>query len=248
MKKEHETNTALAKNEGSALPAELAGLFNVRDNMEGIEPRLPLIKIVHPAQLFEWPHANDALGVNPAYFDAIIIDITRVNAYWKEDMSDAGAGNPPDCFSMNGVKPDASGNDVQSSDCHACPANQFGSADRGEGRGKACKNMKRIHLLTEEGSVLPYRLSVPPSSLKAVDMYVSILSGQNIPYQTVETRFLLSKLKNKGGIVYSELVLARGPFLTLAQSKAVAELRQQFLGIMRGQGITDEEYAGGITE
>ena len=37
------------------IPDEMRDLFVLADNMEGVIPRLPQIKIIHGAQLFEMP-------------------------------------------------------------------------------------------------------------------------------------------------------------------------------------------------
>lgn len=185
-------------------PGELAGvdMFDLNKNLEGVEPKLPVIKILHGgANLFEMP-----TGEKVESFPCIILDQFRTNAWWKEAYGETGGGAPPDCFSMDGLTPDPSSEDVQSTRCKAgngepgCPMNEFGSA----GRGKACKNMKRVHVLINNSSY-PHRIIIPPTSLAAFDSYISALTDKGAPFQLVYTEFGLKAVTNKDGIGYAEM-------------------------------------------
>ena len=216
-------NTAVALND----------MFDLKENMAGVEARLPQIKIIHQAQMFEMPD-----GEKEKTISGVILDISRANAYWEVSFDTTGGGTPPDCASLDGVKPDPFSGQIQSQTCASCPKNQFGSDG---GRGKACKNLKRLHILMD-GDLLPSRLTIPPSNLKPIDMYVTILTGKGTPYQLVVTEMSLKKVQNKDGIAYSELVLRS---LSKIEDRDAAlrikAMRAEFLGVMRGQTITAEE-------
>lgn len=215
------------------LPIEFKNYFDLKDNMEGVAPRLPQISIVHQGQLFTMPDEEQVKE-----FEGIILDTNRINAWWEQSYDDSGGGTPPQCFSMNGIEPDKGCEMVQASGCSECDKNQFGS----DGRGKACKNMKRVHIILK-GEMLPQRLTLPPSNLKAIDMYISLLTSKGLPYQLVVTQFGLKKANNKDGIAYSEIVLER--IGTVDSSEKALELKQmlrEFKGVMRGQEIVMEEY------
>jgi len=194
-KKKETTDVAVPEKTGVPVGADL---FDVKDQMEGVEAQLPQIKIVHQAQMFVFPD-----GTKEETFRGVILDMNRTNAYWAESFDESGGGSPPTCSSLNGVTPELGTEEVQSStgSCLDCPRNKYGTGKKG---GKACKNMKRIHILVD-GSLMPFRLTVPPSNLKAVDLYVSLLTSQAIPFQLVETEFSLRVAQNKDGIEYSEL-------------------------------------------
>ena len=66
----------------------------------------------------------------------------------------------------------------------------------------ACANRRRVHLLMV-GHVLPLRLNLPPSALRAYDDYATRLSDLNCPIPAVVTTISLTKAKNKDGIEYS---------------------------------------------
>lgn len=230
----------------TALPTELKDHFNLKNNMEGVTPRLPQVGIVHRAELFTLPDETQIKE-----FEGIVLDTNRINAWWKVSYDDSGGGTPPDCFSMNGIEPDMGCEDVQAEKCLECVMNQFGSDTSSIGeakRGKACKNMKRVHIILE-GEMLPHRLTLPPSNLKAIDMYISLLTSKGIPYQLVMTMFKLKKAQNKDGIAYSEIVLERNSLIE--DSEKALELKRmltEFKRVMRGQEIVMEEYVSGEEE
>lgn len=222
------------------LPTEFKNYFNLKENMEGVAPRLPQISIVHQAQLFTMPDDTQVKE-----FEGIILDTNRINAWWEISYDESGGGTPPDCFSMNGIEPDRGCPNVQAATCSECEKNQFGSdiGPKGEAkRGKACKNMKRVHTILD-GEMLPHRLTLPPSNLKAIDIYISLLTSKGVPYQLVMTSFKLKAVQNKEGIKYSEIDLSKNELITdSGKAMEIKRLLSEFKGIMRGQEIVYDEY------
>jgi len=222
----------------SNMPVIGADQFSLKDNMDGVEAQLPAIKIIHQGQMFAFPDESKQLS-----FVGTIIDMNRANAYWPISFDESGGGEPPTCSSLDGITPEMSSEEIQSESgsCIDCPRNQFGSDGK---RGKQCKNMKRIHILGNS-SVMPFRLTVPPTNMKSVDLYVSLLTSQGIPYQLVETEFTLKKVTNKDGIEYSELVMKNlGPCPMVQNKEDAMKLKaliNQWKNIMRGEQITDTE-------
>jgi len=234
-------NKELATKEQSEenLPAELKAKFDLKQNMEGVTPRLPQISIVHQAQLFTFPDETQVKK-----FEGIILDTSRINAWWEQSYDETGGGTPPDCFSMNGVEPDLNCNMPQAKRCAECEKNKFGS----DGRGKACKNMKRVHIMLED-EMLPLRLTLPPSNLKAIDMYISLLTSKGMPYQLVVTNFKLKKTQNKDGIAFSEINPEKVRIITDPEkAEFLSKMLKEFKPVMRGQEIVMEEYGSSDTE
>lgn len=233
-------NKDLSTKVQETLPDELRNEFNLKANLEGVQPRLPQIGIVHQAQLYVFPDESQQKE-----FEGIILDTNRINAWWEKSFDETGGGTPPDCFSMNGIECDQNSNMPQAALCRDCEKNKFGSAvekDGSKGKGKACKNMKRVHIMLE-GEMLPHRMTLPPSSLKAIDDYISRLTSKGLPYQLVHTTFKLKDTKNAKGIKYSEIKPERG--LLITDPKQAANLKQllkDMKPVMRGQEIVLEEY------
>ena len=218
--------------------SEYDDILDLAENMEGVAPRLPQITIVHAGQMFKFSDSDNKADT----ITGVILDTNRANAWWAGAYT--GEGARPDCSSLDGIAPEG-GEMMQAEACAECPQNEYGTSigDDGEaGPGKACKNMRRVHILTAE-SKIPYRLTLPPSGLGAWDQYVTSLTGKSLPYQAVVTTIALIEKRNKKGIAFSEPVfLAEGDPIPPAQVKAVIiPERNNWLSAMRGQDITSEE-------
>lgn len=216
-------------------PEVLGELFDPKDRLSGIELRLQQIGIIHQGQLFEMPN-----GEKRGSFRGTILDICNVNAWWEEHFDKSGGGTPPQCYSMNGVAPHPLSEKIQAAECTTCHRNAFGSDG---GRGKACKNMKRIHIMLP-GERFPKRLTAPPSSLKAVNIYGSLLEDQGMPYPIVDTEFGLKLVSNKDGIKYSELSFEKKGLAakTMEEAQAIKKIRERFMPIMREEPILSTEF------
>lgn len=227
---------AVAKKDAAELTPEMAGeMFDLKENMQGIEPRFPQIAIAHSAQIFVMPDNTKVESIS-----CIILDMNRANAYWEAEFT--GGGTPPDCFSIDGVSPDHSCDKLQAQSCPECEQNKFGT-DR-KGRGKACKNMKRVHVIME-GEMLPYRLTLPPSSIKSVDTYVSLLTSGGTPYQLMRTRISLKQAANNDGIEYAEAVFEKLEAVTdKVEAMQLKEQWNRWKDSLRGQEILSGELGG----
>jgi len=238
----------------TALSKDVTDIFTLEAQMEGVEPRLPQIGIVHRAEMYEMPNETKI-----EEFTGVIIDHNRTNAWWKISYDESGGNTPPDCSSMDAIRPDARVQNPQCESCIACPLNQFGTEtkkDGSPGRGKACKNMKRVHIFLE-GSSLPHRLTLPPSNLKTFDHYVTDLSGRGLRLPVILTRFCLMKSQNQDGIDYSEIDLGYvrnddgSPVVLATTTEEAMEIkanRDGWLSAMRGQEIIADELTSHAEE
>lgn len=97
-------------------------------------------------------------------------------------------GVMPDCFSNDGVRPDASIPTPQCDTCANCPNNAFGSGSNENGAataGKACSDEKLIAVFLPGQGL--YELKVTPASLKNWGLYVKALTSRGIPVGNVFT-------------------------------------------------------------
>lgn len=217
------------------IPAEVSEFFDISKNMEGVVPRLPQIGIIHRGQLFEMPDESKV-----EKFEGILLDQHPANAWWKEDISATGGGSMPDCFSLDGIIPDLTQPKCQSDKCAACKQNQFGS-DLKTGKGKACKNMKRLHILME-GSLLPRRLTIPPTSIKSFETYMTSLVDRGLPYAAVVSIFGLDK-KISEGFEFAEVKITKDRVLKKEELITVANFIRQYRDAARRQEIHADEYS-----
>lgn len=233
MAKNDEEKSLATMGETGITPSQMAEWIQPQDMMDGVEYVPDLITIAHQNQAFQMPDGDLTKS-----FKGQIIDIVNVNAWWRETFDDSGGGTPPQCFSPDGIQPSPSSEDRQSQFCRNCPQNQFGSDG---GRGKACKNMKRVHVFLE-GEMLPSRLVVPPTSMQSINQYVSRLAKRGLAPQFVVTEFGLQSAQNRSGIKYSALDLtmdsllldeSKGEDAVKEQIRAIKQKREELLPIMR---------------
>jgi hypothetical protein len=135
----------------------------------------------------------------------VVLDSVMENVYFEGDFDpDNPAG--PKCYAYareeSALKPHEAVKSPQSEQCSDCPHNQWGTADRG--RGKACKNRRRLgvlsggtitrgdveleedpdHFARAELGILP----LPPTSLNSWGAYVKSLAVTKRPPLAVYTR------------------------------------------------------------
>ena len=210
----------------------------LEENMEGITPEFPQVKIPSGGALaFEVPGDDPENPDTVKELEGVILDHYPVNAYWPAQYS--GEHNPPACSSMDGKVGQAVSDAPvdwagSNRDCSTCPFNQWGSAQ--DGRGKACKNMHRVYLL-REGEIFPILLTLPPTSIPHFKTYIARLSSKLKRYYGVITKIKLKKAQNKGGITYSEAVFGKAADLTPEEVKAMKVLSTQLKSAMRDVAI-----------
>lgn len=131
----------------------------------------------------------------------------------------------------------------QQFDCLNCPMNQWGSEhQRRAGKGKACKEMRRLLLLID-GWSLPATLSLPPTSIKAWDNFCSSLQSKRNAYFAVKTKFALDSAKAAGGETYNIVQVTIDDRITDIESlKLVAEIRKQYRELVSQMPVVAEEY------
>jgi len=216
----------------------------LKENLEGIEFSFPQITILHQeTQKFQLPDESVV-----ASFEGILLDYNRINAYWKIPYDQSGGGTPPDCFSLDGITP-AESCERQSDRCFTCPLGgkeAFGSEvkkDGTKGRGKACKNMKRLHILFPNRQE-PSRLTLPPSNMKVFDVWVQGMTTAAQSFRYWITKFSLDRDHNQEGIAYSKIRLAK-QFEIADTPEKQAKMRalwRKWKPDMREQAILYEEY------
>lgn len=154
----------------------------------------------------------------------IIVHYQDVRAYWKEEFS---GDQPPDC-SSDDCK---TGHGDPGGECSKCPYAAFGSGKGGS--GQACKQIRRLFLLTE-GTFLPFVIALPPTSLKPCRQYMLRVTNAGLPYWGVVTEIGLEKTKNAGGIAY-----AKTTFKAAQEGGTLAALTPE-------QAAKVHEYADGL--
>jgi hypothetical protein len=115
--------------------------------------------------------------------NVIILDHILENHYYTGRF-DPDTPQSPVCFAFGRTEvemaPHEKATEPQAEACKGCPLNEFGSADTG--KGKACKNIRRLALIPEdaiedlEGVQVAY-FKVPVTSVKAWAGYIQQLAN-----------------------------------------------------------------------
>ena len=116
----------------------------------------------------------------------IIAGNPELHRSWYEDAYTQGSNSEPDCFSRNGLAPDANvkPENKQSDRCAVCPQAQWKSAR--QGGGKACRENRHVAVMLppmfagglRDGLA---RLRVPPASLSVLKQYQDMLLAKPLP-------------------------------------------------------------------
>lgn len=129
-------------------------------------------------------------------------------------------------------------------DCAVCPMNQWGSEHQRKGtggKGKACKEMRRLLLLID-GWTLPALMSLPPTSIRAWDTYCSGLAAKRSAYFAARTTFELDSAQALSGETYNIVKVSSAGPVDAEHLPLVAELRQQYRELVGGMPVVADEY------
>lgn len=113
--------------------------------------------------------------------DVVVVDYIHENLYFDSKF-DPDTPTPPACYAFGrddkSLTPHEQARERQSDSCAGCPQNEWGSADTG--KGKACRNVRRLALISANGltedSVLTGELvyaKLPVTSVKGWSQYVN---------------------------------------------------------------------------
>ena len=223
-------------------------LEELKDQMEDLDQdtgiACRLIKIPSGGKLaYEVQTGEDEADVDyMKEVEGVIIFTHRLNGYWPGAFG-TDDNKVPACSSMDG-KTAVWTDTGEVRTCENCPLNQYGSDDNpnGTGKGKACKNMRRIYLMMN-GDPNFYLLTVPPTSIKDVNKQLTKIITGGTPYTGLIVSFKLEKAKNAKGVEYSKVTVEKKGLLPPAVSATAKEMRRQIKAKYQDMTITLAEYA-----
>ncbi len=121
--------------------------------------------------------------------DTIIVGANpRVSKVFYAKQFDASASDVrPDCFSNDGLKPDASVQNPVHTGCADCPHNVLGSKILPSGaKSKMCNDQRHLAVVPAADPTKVYSLTVPVSGMKALREYLKDLGNYGlIPEETI---------------------------------------------------------------
>jgi hypothetical protein len=159
--------------------------------------------------------------------DVVILAASQYKSkVWYEKGYEEGSTASPDCFSNNGIVPDASSIKKQNPTCSGCKQDAWGSRVTPAGKkAKACNDSKRIAVsplgdIRNEAFGGPMLLRVPAASLTDLGNYGDGMKARGWDYWTIGT-----KLSFAAEEAYPKLVFEPIRPLVDDEAHAVLELR-----------------------
>lgn len=216
-------------NDTMKLPASLASAFNITSDVfsSGQKSGFPVIsikgKVFHIKRgdeltLVTKPDAPD----EPAASLELIILKTHpgtAKTYYSSGYVE-GSTEKPDCYSNDGVAPEADSQHVQAKKCAVCPHNQWGSRITEDGKkAKSCADVKRLAVAPAGQINDPMLLRIPATTLKPWDQYVELLKKRGcIP------PMLVTKIGFDYTVAHPALTFKPVGLITDAMAKEVQEI------------------------
>ncbi len=211
----------------------------IAEEMNGDAPQFQRVKMPSGGGLaFEVPGDDPESPEYQKELKGVVVYHHKANAYWEDNSMD---NSPPVCMSLNG----ADGIGTPGVSCECCPYNQFGSGEGG--KGKACKNMERLYVLTE-GSIFPYVLSLSPTSLGAWRNYKTLCITKGKRVCDVVTSITLNKKANAIGQDYSVAVFKIAGQLTPDIAASALEFRRSIKAMTDAGMAASEILQNDFTE
>lgn len=244
-------STALATMDTFAIANRYEGidpelLAELQDEMEDLDPESGItcrqIKVPSGGGIAYEVQGEDEGDADPMKeILGVIVFTHRLSGYWPGSFGSAKDAKDkiPVCSSMDGKN----GLNTQTGaleDCEHCHYNAYNSDPRG-GKGKACKNMRRIYMM-RNGDPNFYLLTVPPTSIKEVNKTLNRILAKGTPYTGLLLTFKLAKATNANGIDYSTVVIEKKGILPPEIAAAAKEMRRQIKDKYKEMTISLDEY------
>ncbi len=193
-------------------------------------------------QVFE-PGEEEAVPAQT--IEGVIMLSHKSNGLWSKPFG-SGDSKVPDCSSIDGVYGTVTETD-EIVECASCPCNAFGSAKGGEGRGKACKNMRRLYIM-RRGDIFPMVLTLPPTALSAYDSYrTKVMLGRK-KMANVMTRISLKSAQNKDGVAYSTPIFEAVGVLDGVEAAAMRAYSEALNSSAQRVGVTADDAPADVQQ
>lgn len=242
-----------------ALPEDIrADLLRAQAGSIHTPQALPRVKIMGAgAGLYEFSDTQETVQA----FKGVILNTHPRNVLWDRAFGDRPqTDNPEDslpaCSSTDGRYGTprvgfrhaglqgrvSTGNERV--ECATCPYNQWGTGNlliaTQNPRGKAVTNQRSIYILMEDRES-PVELVLPPTSMAALDEYLTLLLNRQLPVQAVVTGFGLFRKEGRGGNRYSVATFQQDRPLTEEEFTAAMQRRQGFWSSIAPQTVAEVE-------
>lgn len=118
-----------------------------------------------------------------SYIDMVVLNLQKGKTLYLNGYEE-GSEAKPDCFSNDGVNPDANAENPQCSTCALCEHNVWGTGTDATGKatkGKRCKDNLRTAVASPSDLEDPFMIRIPPGSLGNFSEVSRWLSSKRVP-------------------------------------------------------------------
>ena len=172
----------------------------------------------------------DGEQVPAAALEVVIVAANpNLSKVWYAKGFEDGQNAKPDCFSNDGVKPDASSEDPQAKKCVTCPKNIWGSGSNG--KGKACGDSRRIAIAAPDQINEPMLLRVPAASLKPLADFDRKLQNRGATFDSVVTKIKFDMEEATPKLVFVPVGFLDEHQVELVDEMAKSDKVQQIIGL-----------------
>lgn len=186
-----------------SLPAGVAELFDVNeigdDLSSGVTGGFAVVSIRGSKwrikyQGDETPVLNEDGEPVPSIEVVMLKASPNVSRIYYAKSFEEGDAEEPDCYSLDGIKPEAGCRSKQADNCAVCPRAVWGSKITPAGKkAKACQDNRRMAIVpagdieneVNGGAML---LRVPAASLGDLSVFGKQMKGKGYPYNAIATR------------------------------------------------------------
>ncbi len=217
-----------------AMPAIFqGGQQSIGDLTQGVMAGFPTIsyrgKVWRIRKSGEETNYVDANGDAVQSLEFVLVKANPIfsKVFYKAVFEEGSTGKP-DCWSADGIEPDANVLEPVCKTCAACPNNAWGSrvSDTGK-KGKKCADRRRVAVvgpadLAARGiDCEKFLLHIPAGSLKGLSEFAEkVLKPKGIPYYAVVTRIGFDATQ-----AHPSLTFKAPRFLTESEARDVLEIR-----------------------
>lgn len=153
----------------------------------------------------------------------------NLSKVWYANGYEDGQNAKPDCFSNDGVSPDATVESPQSKKCATCPKNAWNSGSNG--KGKACGDSRRVAIAAPDQINEPMLLRVPPASLKPLAEYGKKLDNRGTSFDSVVTKIKFDMEEATPKLVFLPVGFLDEDQLDAVDEAAKSDKVQQIIGL-----------------
>ena len=187
-------------NKKTQLPAHIQALKSLNASaavMGGITSGASIYGIGIKGSRWRLQNPQGEEQVVPNHFlDVVIVSAAAKNgrSFYEGAYSEDSKGKQPDCWSNDGIKPDAKANSPQHNSCVGCPQNVAGS---GQGTSRACRYSRRlaVAMANDIHNSEVYQLVLPAQSIfgkveggkMPLEAYANFIGGNGLSISSIVT-------------------------------------------------------------